>query len=162
VDHLIGHLEDAEHHVADWFHRHAHHNAAAAIPGATLSIKPPQLHQEPRMPLTDTSASLDQDITEGRARLETALAAGHDVLDNIFARLVQHAGDVRAVAGIADHPLVAAAAAALHVPPDILDGFTKSLTALGAAWPKPAPAESVPADEVPGAVADPPQENQAA
>ena len=91
------------------------------------------------MPLTDTSAALDQDITEGRAKLETALAAGHDVLDNIFARLVQHAGDVRAVAGIADHPLVASAATAIEhgVPEDILDGIAKSLAALASAFVKP-------------------------
>jgi hypothetical protein len=116
------------------------------------------------MALTETSAALDADIAASKTGLETALAAGHDVLDNLLARLTEHAGEVRAVASIADHPLVASAAQAIEngVPADILDGIAKSLSALASAFVKPEqPAESVPADEVPGAPADPAQEQAA-
>lgn len=162
MSHLIGHLEDewhdAEHHVGDWFRHHARHNNSTADSGDTIRANPPQQQQEPRMALVATSEALDQDIAAIRTGLENALTAAHDVLDNRVSQLEQHASDVRAVASIADNPLIAAAAGALHVPPDILDGFTRSLSALAAAWPKPAPAVAEGTPEVP---TDPAQENQA-
>lgn len=110
------------------------------------------------MPLTETSAALDADIAASKTGLETALVAGHDVLDNLFAKLEQHAGEVRAVASIADHPAMQAMEKALPVvPAAILEGITTMLNAVIAEH-----AGSVAADATPGAPADPAQENQAA
>ena len=109
------------------------------------------------MPLADTSAALDSDITSIRTGLQNALAAGHDVLDNLVSQLDQHAADVRAVAAIADSPIVAAAAGALHVPAPILDGITMMLNAVAAEHAK--PAEEAPAEPAPPA-AEVPAEQQ--
>jgi hypothetical protein len=98
------------------------------------------------MALADTSASLTSTSASLRTALENSAAALHEALDNHVTQLDALIGDVAAVASIADHPLVAAAAGALHVDPLVLDGFTRSLLALAAAYPPPAP---VPAPEQP-------------
>lgn len=89
------------------------------------------------MALSDTSTHLTQTSSNLRTTLENGASALRDALDNHLTQLDAAIGDVAAVAQIADNPLVAAAAGALHVPPDVLDGFTKALSALATAYPKP-------------------------
>ena len=109
------------------------------------------------MALADTSAALSTTSGSIRAGLQDGLAKLHDVLDNHMTQLDTAISDVSAVASIADHPLVVAAAGALHVPAPVLDGFVNGLTALAKAFPK--PEETPVAAEVP---AEPAQEPQAA
>jgi hypothetical protein len=112
------------------------------------------------MALADTSNALSGSSANIRAGLQDGLAKLHDVLDNHMAQLDTAIGDVAAVASIADNPLVAAAAGALHVPVPVLDGFIGGLNALAAAFPKPGEA---PAAAAPEQAAEPQQpEEQAA
>ena len=105
------------------------------------------------MALADTSNTLKDTSGSIRVGLQDGLAKLHDVLDNHMTQLDTAISDVAAVASIADHPLVVAAAGALHVPAPVLEGFVNGLTALAKAFPKP---EETPATvEVP---AEPVQE----
>ena len=105
------------------------------------------------MALADTAATLQTSHASILAELEELLAKGHDVVDNHMTQIGAAIGDVAAVASIADHPLVVAAAGALHVPGPVLEGFVNGLTALAKAFPK---------AEAPAASAEPAPEPQAA
>jgi hypothetical protein len=153
VSDLFHHLE---HDVSDWFHHATRHSTAVTSDGDTITVSETQAPLSPGalMPLADTAAALQSSHASAKAELEEMLAKGHDVLDNHMTQLGTAIGDVAAVASIADSPLVAAAAGALHVPPEILDGFVSGLTALAKAFPKPGvPAE--PAEAAPEPPAEP-------
>ena len=111
------------------------------------------------MALADTSNSLKDNSGQIRIGLQDGLAKLHDVLDNHMAQLDTAIGDVADVAAIADHPLVVAAAGALHVPAPVLEGFIGGLNALASAFPKHEEAPVAP--EVP-AEPEQPAEQQAA
>jgi ABC-type transporter Mla subunit MlaD len=96
------------------------------------------------VPLADTAAALQSSHASALAELQDLLAKGHDVVDNHMTQIGTAIQDVAAVASIADNPLVAAAAGALHVPQPVLDGFIGGLNALAAAFPKPGEAPAQP------------------
>ena len=105
------------------------------------------------MALADTAATLQSSHASALAELEDLLAKGHDVVDNHMTQIGTAIQDVAAVASIADHPLVVAAAGALDVPAPVLEGFIAGLNALAKAFPKPAEA----APEAPAGPAAEPQ-----
>ena len=133
-------LEDDVRHAASHFHHHS----------PNIAGNQPQQPQEPAMALADTSTSLKDTSANLRTTLENGASALREALDNHLTQLDTAIGDVAAVASIADHPLVVAAAGALHVPAPVLEGFVNGLTALAKAFPKPeeAPVAEVPAEPV--------------
>lgn len=95
------------------------------------------------MALADVSSALDNDLT---------------VVRDALARLGDSAAAVRAVAAVADHPLVVAAAEAVTGAIDpaaepLIAGLVTSLQAVARAFPAPAPPAEAeqPAEEAPAA-----------
>jgi hypothetical protein len=134
-----------------WFHRLEddlrHVTQHLTHHGPTLDGEPQPQQQEPTMALADTSTALASTSGNLRTALEAGASALRDALDNHMTQLDTAISDVAAVASIADSPIVVAAAGALHVPPEVLDGFVNSLNALAAAFPKPAPVQPVQPEE---------------
>lgn len=114
-EHLEHEWHDAGQHVSGWFHHHGDnittdpHDQAA--PGAPMSLK----------------TILD----EGKTVLEDGEAKVRQFLD-------QHVPQLSGLADLIEtNPIFTSVENALHVPPDILNGFAKALDALAAAYPKP-------------------------
>lgn len=130
---------------SDWQRvtRHFTHHAPTIASNSTT--KP----QEPAMALADTSATLQDRSASLRATLENGASALREALDDHMTQIDAAIADVAAVASIADHPLVVAAAGALHVPEPVLEGFIGGLNSLASAFPKPAPAPEQPAEPQP-------------
>lgn len=126
--------------MSDWFHRaednlrrdwqRAERHFRHATPSISGERTQPPQQQEPAM-------SLKTILDEGTALLEDGESKVRTFLD-------QHVPQLTVLADLIEtNPIFASVEGALHVPPEILNGFAKALDALASAYPK--PAEAAPA-----------------